>query len=265
MGKKPITFNKKHFPPLGSLKKKDQTFDSEYTFSSGPKEKKKKSQSSALAEHTKKLIKAVEKNFATALTAKPKNTALTAKPKKLDPGVAALAEFIGVDEAENVTQNMAKGKGIPLGMMEFLIGKPSYVGKIDWKKDKEMPSGSTSKKKAPVTPQKIFNDDNKTKMIFSWSFTSGRTVSGRNAVYSTYLHENGEYTCNCQGWVYGKKRAKETGNRACKHIAKVVTVGAEVYKKFKKGEPLPEPENVSNNNEVSDPFAAPKGGRKMNL
>lgn len=240
MGKKPITFNKKHFPPLGSLKKKkEQTFAPEYTFSSALKEKKP--QSSFLIEHTKKLIKAVEKNFATALTA---------EPKKFDPGVAALTEFIefiSLDEAEKVTWKKDKEMAVPST------------------KVKKMPSGSTSKKKAPVTPQKILNDDNKTKMIFSWSFTSGRNVSGRNAVYSTYLHENGEYTCNCQGWVYGKKRAKETGNRACKHIAKVVMVGAEVYKKFKKGEPLPEPENVSNNNEVFDPFAIPKGGRKMNL
>lgn len=81
------------------------------------------------------------------------------------------------------------------------------------------------------------------KAIYGWVFTSNREVEGMRAQYQTLLWEDGSLSCNCHGWIFPRKDAK-TGEkvRSCKHTKQVLESSPsanDIYKKWKKGEPLP--------------------------
>ncbi len=77
------------------------------------------------------------------------------------------------------------------------------------------------------------------KPIFSWVEVS---KSNGTTQYTTKLYDNGDFSCDCPGWVMAKKD-KKTGTykeRECKHTVKNARVGAEYFAKHKKGEKLPQ-------------------------
>lgn len=92
-------------------------------------------------------------------------------------------------------------------------------------------SSTKSTKSAPKTIKMV-----KAAPIFQWTFTSAHEAHGVRAVYSTLLRADNTITCNCPGWVFKKKGHKE---RFCKHTEKIAVEAISIYKKYKKGEPLP--------------------------
>lgn len=93
-------------------------------------------------------------------------------------------------------------------------------------KEKEVAKKATTKKKpAP-----------KAEAVFGWVFESSTEVQGTKAKYSTVLRTDQSITCNCPGWIFKKKG--ETV-RACKHTRNVEEEAKGIFKKWKKGEPLP--------------------------
>jgi hypothetical protein len=71
--------------------------------------------------------------------------------------------------------------------------------------------------------------------VYSWAFNSSVARGGQIISYIANLNEDESITCNCPGWIFAKKGQA----RECKHTKQIAKEAKEVWKKYKKGEPLP--------------------------
>lgn len=164
--------------------------------------------------------------------------------------------------------------------MEFTVDK-NPCGEVELTKPQQnVPPAQKEEEKKPVATKKKANGKtpkkDKGKAIYGWVFTSSREVEGMRAQYQTLLWEDGSVSCNCHGWIFPKKDPK-TGEkvRSCKHTKEVQEESkpsaSDIFKKWKKGEPLPEVDTTTQMMDKSIPVSFHKTGssikyeRKMDI
>lgn len=89
----------------------------------------------------------------------------------------------------------------------------------------------------------------KAEPIYKWTFTSSQEIQGEQAQYTTQLRADKSTSCNCPGWVFWRDKSAP---RSCKHTRAVENDGRvdDIWKKFKKGEALPNIEKQSAGSEI---------------
>ena len=70
-------------------------------------------------------------------------------------------------------------------------------------------------------------------VIFGWAEPSSRGVT----TYETLLHDTGDLTCDCPGWIIKRKNQ----DRACTHTKKRHADSLPLMELFRAGQPLPTP------------------------